>query len=209
MDIKNIRTNYTRGKLDIESIHKNPFVQFESWLNEAVKFKVHEPTAMNLATSNKNGIISSRIVLLKDFSEKGFVFFTNYESLKGKQIQENPNAALNFFWPQLERQIRIEGIISKVSDNQSKEYFHSRPLESQINAIISPQSKEIVDKNELLRNKQYLLKNKKEVKRPNYWGGYLLKPIRIEFWQGGENRLNDRINYVLKENNWKIHRLAP
>jgi len=209
MNIRDFRQNYSKYKLDIETVNKNPIIQFENWLNEAILNQVPEPTAMNLATSDDEGNISSRIVLLKGFSEKGFTFFTNYESQKGQQIAKNSKAALNFFWPLLERQVRIEGKISKITTSESDEYFLSRPIESQISAIISPQSTKIKDKNELDSRRNELIEVKKDLQRPNYWGGYLLEPVRIEFWQGGENRLHDRINFVLSKNKWEIHRLAP
>ena len=209
MNIRDFRQNYSKYKLDIETVNKNPIIQFENWLNEAILNQVPEPTAMNLATSDDEGNISSRIVLLKGFSEKGFTFFTNYESQKGQQIAKNSKAALNFFWPLLERQVRIEGKISKITASESDEYFLSRPIESQISAIISPQSTKIKDKNELDSRRNELIEVKKDLQRPNYWGGYLLEPVRIEFWQGRENRLHDRINFVLSKNKWEIHRLAP
>lgn len=207
MDLKGIRDNYKKFILDESTINKNPFVQFEKWLSEAITAKIPDPTAMNLATADQSGKVSSRIVLLKDFSETGFIFFTNYNSLKGKQLAENSSAALNFFWPLFERQIRIEGKISKISGKDSDAYFKERPLESQISAIVSPQSEIISNKYALVEQINNL--KKQVIKRPKHWGGYILKPSRIEFWQGGENRLHDRINFMLKGRNWNINRLAP
>jgi pyridoxamine 5'-phosphate oxidase len=209
MDISNLRRDYSKEKLDKASVNTNPIKQFDKWLKEAISNNIADATAMNLATADKNGIVSSRIVLLKEYSEKGFIFFTNFESQKGNQLKENPNAALSFFWPILERQIRIEGKVRKIADNESDTYFHKRPLESQISAIISPQSTILSDKNNLKESRNKLKSINKKLERPNYWGGYLLKPTRIEFWQGGENRIHDRINFVLTKNNWEIHRLAP
>ncbi|MBO9657294.1 MAG: pyridoxamine 5'-phosphate oxidase [Chitinophagaceae bacterium] len=209
-DIAGIRTNYSRQSLSENDIDPNAIRQFAKWWQEAVDSKIDEVNAMTLATASADGIPSARIVLLKGFSEDGFVFFTNYNSYKGKQLAENPKACLVFFWKELERQVRITGIIKKVSSAESDEYFHSRPLGSQIGAIVSPQSS-IIESREWLEEKYARLeKEVRHVDRPTHWGGYLLSPVLIEFWQGRPSRLHDRFEYSLQENgSWKAERLAP
>lgn len=209
-DIAGIRTNYSRQSLSENDIDPNAIRQFAKWWQEAVDSKIEEVNAMTLATASADGIPSARIVLLKGFSEDGFVFFTNYNSYKGKQLAENPKACLVFFWKELERQVRITGIIKKVSSTESDEYFHSRPLGSQIGAIVSPQSS-IIESREWLEEKYARLeKEVRHVERPIHWGGYILSPVLIEFWQGRPSRLHDRFEYSLQENGgWKAERLAP
>jgi pyridoxamine 5'-phosphate oxidase len=209
-DIAGIRTNYSRQSLSENDIDPNAIRQFARWWQEAVDSKIDEVNAMTLATASADGIPSARIVLLKGFSEKGFVFFTNYNSYKGKQLAENPKACLVFFWKELERQVRITGIIRKVSASESDEYFLSRPLGSQIGAIVSPQSS-IIESREWLEEKYARLeKEVRHVERPLHWGGYILSPVLIEFWQGRPSRLHDRFEYSLQENgSWKAERLAP
>lgn len=209
-DIAGIRTNYSRQSLSENDIDPNAIRQFAKWWQEAVDSKIDEVNAMTLATASADGIPSARIVLLKGFSEDGFVFFTNYNSYKGKQLAENPKACLVFFWKELERQVRITGIIKKVSSAESDEYFHSRPLGSQIGAIVSPQSS-IIESREWLEEKYARLeKEVRHVERPIHWGGYILSPVLIEFWQGRPSRLHDRFEYSLQENgSWKAERLAP
>lgn len=209
--IKNIRTDYHLFELDEKLIKRNPFDQFQIWMNDALKKKVIEPNAMNLSTA-KNGRPSSRIVLLRGFDKKGFEFYTNYESRKGIEIEGNSFAALTFFWPELARQVRIEGELEKVSAKKSDAYFKSRPRNSQLSAWASHQGKEIENRDELMSWYEFFeekFKGKK-VPRPTYWGGYILNPNRLEFWQGRQNRLHDRILYVLQVNNkWDISRLSP
>ena len=197
--------------MDEKNIQADPFTLFRAWLNEAVKAKLPEPTAMALATASKDGKPYARIVLLKKFDERGFVFYTNYESNKGKQINSNPNAALVFYWCEFERQIRVEGIIKKISTKESDEYFNSRPVLSRISAIISPQSQVVPNRNYLenLFNEYKKKVSKEEIKRPPKWGGYCLNPNSIEFWQGRENRLHDRLLFTKHKNVWLINRLAP
>ncbi|MCG2613688.1 pyridoxamine 5'-phosphate oxidase [Terrimonas sp. NA20] len=209
-DIAGIRTNYSRQSLSENDIDPNAIRQFAKWWQEAVDSKIEEVNAMTLATASSDGIPSARIVLLKGFSEEGFVFFTNYNSYKGKQLAENPKACLVFFWKELERQVRITGIIRKVSASESDEYFHSRPLGSQIGAIVSPQSS-IIESREWLEAKYARMeKEVRQVERPGHWGGYLLSPVLMEFWQGRPSRLHDRFEYSLEENGtWKAERLAP
>lgn len=211
-DIAGIRTNYSQQSLSESDIDPNAIAQFAKWWQEAVDSKIDEVNAMTLATASPDGIPSARIVLLKGFSQEGFVFFTNYNSYKGKQLAENPKACLVFFWKELERQVRITGIIKKVSAAESDEYFHSRPLGSQIGASVSPQSS-IIESREWLEQR-YAEKEKAaadgKVERPSHWGGYVLTPVLIEFWQGRPSRLHDRFEYSLQENgSWKAERLAP
>lgn len=197
--------------LDEKSVNHDPFELFEKWFNHAVEAKINEPSAMVLATSTKEGIPSARIVLLKGFSEIGFLFFTNYESRKGQEIEENQNIALLFHWPEFSRQIRIEGYAVKTSDEISDEYFDSRPYESRISALISEQSQPIPGRKyleELWNKKQSVLLGSK-IERPSNWGGYIVVPLRMEFWQHRQNRLHDRILYQREEEKWNISRLAP
>jgi len=211
MKLHSIRTEYKFAALDESSIEKNPFKQFEQWLNDALNAKLNEPTAMSVATVGTDGFPNSRIVLLKDFGENGFTFFTNYNSNKGKSLAKNPAVGLHFFWPELERQIRISGFAEKTTQNISDNYFYSRPVLSQIAAVVSNQSSKI-ESRELLKN---LFETEKEksantkIKRPENWGGFIVKPVKFEFWQGRESRLHDRILFEKENNNWIISRLAP
>jgi pyridoxamine 5'-phosphate oxidase len=211
-DIAKIRKDYKKFQLIESNIDSNPYKQFGLWLNEAISAEVEEPTAMTLATISTKGFPTARIVLLKGFDEKGFVFYTNYDSRKGKHIKKNSGVALVFFWKELERQVRIEGEAVKLSKKESDEYFESRPRESQISACISEQSATIPDRSFLEMLKQMFVKKQgeKPINRPGHWGGYLVIPRRIEFWQGRENRLHDRIKYCSKDNKtWRINRMAP
>ncbi|MEP2772013.1 MAG: pyridoxamine 5'-phosphate oxidase [Fulvivirga sp.] len=210
--ISDIRSDYKKHKLDEKHVLNNPIKQFEKWFEEALVSAVIEPTAMNLATVSKNNTPASRIVLLKDIASDGFVFYTNYQSNKGKELEENPQAALTFFWPELERQVRIQGVVEKVSKEKSEAYFKSRPRESQIGAWASPQSAVIADR-KILEDREKQLSDRfadnEDLPKPEQWGGYLLKPLAMEFWQGRPSRLHDRLIYTLEGNNWKISRLAP
>ncbi|MCT7557691.1 pyridoxamine 5'-phosphate oxidase [Aliarcobacter butzleri] len=212
MDLTNLRAKYTTRGLDIKNLDQNPFKQFETWFNEAIEAKLTEPNAFSLATVGKDMMPSIRTVLLKIFDEKGFVFFTNYKSTKANQIEENPKAAALFPWLDLERQVKIEGDIQKISTTESLKYFLSRPKGSQIGAWVSHQS-QVISSRSLLEQKFDEIKNKfvnGEVPFPSFWGGYIIKPTKIEFWQGGQDRLHDRFLYELKENgDWSISRLAP
>lgn len=210
-EIANIRTDYKLKSLSEVDVNQNAVEQFSVWWNEALQSEIYEVNAMTLATADKNGKPSARIVLLKDYDRNGFVFFTNYSSKKGSDIADNPFACLLFFWKELERQVRIEGTIEKINDADSDAYFFSRPEGSRIGAHTSPQSQPIVNR-EFLENRYLELSEKfkgKDIPRPNNWGGYLVKPTNIEFWQGRPSRLHDRILYSKAGDSWKILRLAP
>lgn len=209
--INTLRHDFSIQSLDEKDVHKNPITQFSKWFTEAVDSKVNEPNAMTVCTATKDGKPSGRIILLRNFDDNGFVFYTNYNSRKGTEIMENPNAALLFFWPELERQIRIEGILSKQSEEGSDLYFNSRPRTSKIGAWTSAQSKVIANRKILDEEYEKLsLKYPGEnVPRPEHWGGYLLTPSSVEFWQGRPSRLHDRILYTKVNEEWKIERLAP
>jgi pyridoxamine 5'-phosphate oxidase len=211
-DIENLRQDYNAASLTETDVDANPMRQFDKWFNEAINFKVHEPNAMTLATATHDGRPSARIVLLKGFNDEGFKFYTNYLSRKGKEISKNPLGALVFHWGDMERQIRIEGTIDKLDRDYSEKYFHSRPKLSQIGAVVSPQSQEITGREELEQRMAQLELEYADspVPKPSFWGGYVLRPRLIEFWQGRSSRLHDRIVYKKTDNkNWKIVRLAP
>ena len=208
----NIRNDYNRHSLRRDNLECLPLLQLRKWLDEAVENEHTEPTAMTLATVDETGQPSQRVVLLKDISDKGLTFFTNYLSKKGKHIAYNPKGAVNFFWAILERQVRLEGRIKKLSDKNSDAYFALRPRESQIGAWASPQSESVSDSAFLNKRYQEVERefNGKEVPRPPHWGGYVLIPHRVEFWQGRPGRMHDRFVYQLNgKGGWDIDRLAP
>jgi len=207
-----IRKEYTQKALVESEMETDPIRQFNIWWQDAIEAKIIEVNAMTLATASADGMPSARTVLMKGFSEKGFIFFTNYNSFKGQQLSENPKASLLFFWKELERQVRITGIVEKLASEESNAYFQSRPRESQVGAVASPQS-------QVIESRQWLDEKYKEVdkqfknitvEKPPHWGGYIVRPVIIEFWQGRPGRLHDRILYSLLEDaSWKIERLAP
>lgn len=208
--IADIRKDYMLQSFSEKDAASNPIEQFTNWWNEALKSNIDEVNAMTLATATKDGMPNARIVLLKGYDEKGFVFFTNYLSDKGKELAQNPNACLVFFWKELERQIRIEGTVEKVTAEESDEYFNSRPLGSKVGAWASHQSaiieyREVIEQN--VTRYSEIFGN--EVPRPDHWGGYRVKPNAIEFWQGRSSRLHDRLQYTLENEIWKMVRLAP
>jgi pyridoxamine 5'-phosphate oxidase len=210
--IKALRKEYKAGyQLTEDLINPNPIKQFSEWFEFATKAEIIEPNAMALATVGSDNAPSVRMLLMKEFSDKGFVFYTNYLSHKGKQLGENPKAALLFFWAELERQVRIEGMVEKLLRNESEAYFNSRPRGSQLGAAASEQSQVITSRSELEKKHQELdaLHCDSSIPCPKDWGGYILKPEHFEFWQGQENRLHDRISYLKSNSNWTIKRLSP
>lgn len=211
MKLADIRIDYTLKSLDEKDVNASPIDQFKIWVEEAHQSKVHEWNAMNLSTVRPDGRPNSRVVLLKDV-DTGLVFFTNYNSAKGKELAYNPYAAITFFWPVLERQVRFMGKVSKITTEESDEYYFSRPFASQIGAWASPQSEVIENRTYLEENEAKLLNqiDEKTITRPEHWGGYRLIPEEVEFWQGRSSRLHDRIQYLIQEDgSWKIQRLAP
>lgn len=212
--IANIRLNYSKQSLLETDVKADPVEQFNIWWNEAIQAELSEVNAMTLATASADGIPAARIVLLKDVSPDGFTFYTNYSSFKGQQLLENPKACLVFFWKELERQVRITGLVSKTTTQNSDEYFYSRPAGSQIGANISPQST-VIPNREVLESayaqmQDNVAQNLTTITRPQHWGGYIVKPVTVEFWQGRPSRLHDRLQYSLQlDGSWLIERLAP
>lgn len=211
--IADLRKDYTLQGLHENDVDTNPFVQFKRWFDEARSSQLPEPNAMTLATTTQEGQPSARIVLLKDFDARGFVFYTNYNSHKGQELAENPQAALVFWWAELERQVRICGHVEKVSDTESDTYYYSRPISSRLGAWASEQS-EVIENREVLEQRFKELESKyldSYVPRPSHWGGLRVIPYEIEFWQGRPSRLHDRLRYTLNEEDgtWKIERLSP
>lgn len=211
-EIAALRRNYSQQSLSKATMYPDPVAQFERWFNEAIRSEIPEPNAMTLASASRDGKPSARIVLLKGFDQDGFIFYTNYNSRKGHELDENPHAAMLFCWLELERQIRIEGKVERIEASESKIYFQSRPRESQIGAWASPQS-HVIENRSVLEDAVHDLANKHKhepvLPLPPFWGGYRLIPKEIEFWQGRENRLHDRIRYTRSGSGWGIDRLAP
>jgi pyridoxamine 5'-phosphate oxidase len=210
MTIADLRTDYARAALDEEHSETDAFRQFARWWDEAVSAEVREANAMTLATAQADGRPAARTVLLKGYDDRGFVFFTNYRSRKGRELEANPRACLLFFWPELERQVRIDGIVARADERESDEYFRSRPLASRIGAWASPQSEVITGKAWLLaRAAEMGLRHGIAPTRPPHWGGYRVTPEAIEFWQGRPSRLHDRLLYTRVPEGWQRVRLAP
>lgn len=210
--LQHIRQEYKYSRLDEADLSASPLEQFSRWFEQALHCDAAEPSAMTLATASPGGQPSARIVLLKDFGPQGFCFYTNYESRKGRELEENPRAALLFFWKELERQVRLEGTVHRADTASSDAYFDSRPIGSRLGAWASPQSREIPDRASLEREVARVEKRfqSEEPHRPPFWGGYLLQPARFEFWQGRESRLHDRFQYTLEsDGSWSRVRLAP
>lgn len=210
--IEDLRIDYTKFSIDEFGLLSDPIDQFNNWFKNALNSKVSEANAMVLSTVSSQNIPSARVVLLKGVQSNGFKFYTNYDSFKGKELAENPNACLTFFWPELEQQIRITGRVDKIDATESETYFHSRPRGSQISALASNQSAKISDRAILVDEVARLEKlyANKTVPKPEFWGGYLLNPTKVEFWQGRSSRLHDRFLYEkLDANNWQVSRLSP
>lgn len=211
-DLSNYRKSYERGMLSESTIDPNPMQQFRKWFHEVEDFGgVDEANAMTISSISEDGFPKGRVVLLKKYDEYGFYFYTNYDSEKGKGIAKNNKVSLSFFWPNMERQVIVKGFAEKASETESENYFHSRPKGSQLGAVVSPQSSVITSRDVLEENLAKLEAEyeDKDVSKPDNWGGYLVKPISIEFWQGRANRLHDRIRYTLEEYDWIVERLAP
>lgn len=211
LDLQEMRTEYRRSTLDESSVPEDPFILFEIWFSQAVETQIKDPNSMILATSSKENIPNIRTVLLKIFDEKGFVFFTNYNSVKAKEIEQNPHVALEFLWLDLERQVRVKGICEKISTAESLSYFMKRSRGSQIGAWVSEQSR-VISSRKILQMQIEKMKEKfakGNVPLPDFWGGYRVIPSEIEFWQGRESRLHDRILYTREKEGWTIQRLAP
>ena len=210
-NVADLRKEYTRAGLTESDVAPDPVEQFRRWFDEALEADLHEPNAFVLATATRDGLPSARVVLLKGLDERGFVFYTNYEGRKGRELEENPRAALLFYWGELERQVRIEGTVSRVSEEESDAYHASRPRGSRLGAWASEQSR-VVEDREVLESRIGDLEAEyegREVPRPPFWGGYRVEPEAIEFWQGRENRLHDRIVYRRESGRWKTERLQP
>jgi pyridoxamine 5'-phosphate oxidase len=209
--LNEVRHDFSKQKLDEGSVKDNPIEQYAKWFEEAVGSQVPDPKAMTLSTVNRDGVPSSRVVYTRGLKKDGLVFYTNYNSQKGIELKENPHASINIFWSELERQIRINGVVEKLTEKESDEYFASRPRESQVGAWASDQSAQLADRTELEEKvKRYEKEFEgKDVPRPNNWGGYIFKPYYFEFWQGRPSRLHDRIAYELIDKNWSKKRLSP
>ena len=210
-NLNDIRRDFGLSHLEESDLARDPIQQFELWIQEAIQSNVKDPNGMALATADAKGRVSVRMMLLKYFDQNGFVFFTNYESLKGRMVAENPHASLLFWWPDFERQVRVEGLIEKLDQKHSDEYFNERLFESNIAALLSKQSRVLSDKQAFIDEVEQARKefHSKPILRPDYWGGYILKPHYFEFWQGGTQRLHDRLVYQMKNDRWSITRLYP
>ena len=209
-DIKDYRTDYGKEELNRKDLPENPIQLFEAWMQEAMYSVEKDANAFTLSTVDANAFPSTRVLLLKEVSDDGFMFFTNYNSHKGQEMEVNPKVALNFFWPALERQVRIQGVVEKVSEAESDTYFQSRPYKSRVGAWASEQSSSLESRASLEeRYLQFSKKYPEHVPRPPHWGGYLVKPQKIEFWQGRSSRLHDRFSFTFSDGIWTAERLAP
>lgn len=209
--LRDIRTNYQKFELTEETVDKNPIRQLNLWMKDAIASQKADPTAMIISTTDLSGNPDSRVVLLKEITPEGLVFFTNYNSKKGQQIESNPNICALFFWPELERQVRISGKAEKIREQDSRDYFKSRPLDSQLGAWASPQS-QVIENRQVLDNNYAHFKQhfeNQEITKPPHWGGFIIRPEYFEFWQGRSNRLHDRLEFIQDGKSWKINRLAP
>jgi pyridoxamine 5'-phosphate oxidase len=211
MSIAHLRREYARARLDERDVDPDPLVQFRKWFDDARRAQLPEPNAMTLATATPGGVPSARMVLLKAADERGFTFFTDYRSRKGQELAANPHAALVFFWGELERQVRITGTVTRVSREETEAYFRTRPRESRLGAWSSHQSTVLAGREALeARLREVSARHPgDEVPTPPYWGGYLLRPDALEFWQGRESRLHDRVRYHREAGGWRIERLSP
>ncbi len=208
--LQQMRANYAMDSLNRDDVNANPFTQFELWFEQAIKAEVNEPNAFILATSTSEGKPSARVVLMKGFDHQGLVFYTNYASRKGKELSDNAYVAVVFNWLDLQRQVRLEGKVQKISEAESIQYFNSRPFESQVSAAVSPQSQEIENKKDLQEKaKQLMIGGRHDVAKPKDWGGYIIQINYFEFWQGRPNRLHDRVAYKKDGDEWKVVILAP
>lgn len=210
-ELPNIRQEYGVYDLLEKNMCEDPLLQFEEWFSQHLEIEKNTPNAMVLSTVDQNGYPDSRVVLLKELDKGQFVFYTNYNSVKGLQLNANPHVALNFYWPTPMRQVRVRGIVSRTSSEQADEYFYSRPITSQLSTLVSLQSSKIGSREELDQALSLLMLDyaDKKVPRPSHWGGFAVTPYEIEFWQGRDNRLHDRIQYSLKDEIWSLQRLAP
>ena len=213
--IESLREDYSKGVLEEHQVLTDPMKQFERWFSEAIAAQLPEPNAMTIATASSKGVPSARTVLMKGLDDRGFIFYTNYESKKGRELIENNHASLLFFWPELARQVRVDGIAQKLSKNESQDYFNNRPHGSKLGAMSSNQSS-VIENRAVIEDKYAELESIHEgqefIEVPDFWGGFLIAPYRIEFWQGRSNRLHDRLQYSLEKEEprvWKIERLAP
>lgn len=210
--LKNLRVNYQLESLDVKDCHKNPIYQFDKWFREATTAKCDEPNAFVLSTLSQSGWPRSRVLLLKGIHEERFIFYTNYKSSKGEEVIHHNKVSMNFLWLPLQRQVRIEGLISKVSEEMSDDYFKVRPRGSQIGAVASPQSQKVSSREaleQMFQEAEQRFENVENIPRPKNWGGYEVTPVSFEFWQGRSNRMHDRICYEISNGNWEIQRIAP